>query len=445
MVCVPALKPPVVYGHGPMAGEETYGTVEPGDSPAPGRPSGMGGEPVIGARPKPWRDERVLRVVSQVVAVVVVLLVLRWLIGNLLNNLDEAGIDTGFGVLDQPTNFNVRDDPGFDARSPIWPDLLLVGIRNTIAAASVGIILASILGLLIGVGRLSENFLVARLSQIYVEVFRNIPPLVIIIFFGFAVFTFGPFPIFNPSNPPWQYRVPGSDNVFLILSNDRWAFPSLAKDGNNGLFWVLLIVALIAAIAMWIWRTRVNLATGQPHRRVLFSTLTFLGLAVLFFLALGTPFRMSWPAVSESGRVIEGGIATNAGYISVTVALGLYTASHIAEIIRGSILAVPRGQSEASNALALSSFQRYRYVVLPQAMRIAIPPTINQFLNLVKNTSLATAVAYPDVTALVKTAIGNGKPAVQLMLVLMLIYLSFSISISIVMNFVNRRFQLVGR
>lgn len=413
-----------------MAGAETTDTVT---------------SPVTPTRPKPWRDERVLRIVSQVAAVVIVVLVLRWLIGNLLTNLDEAGIDTGFGVLDQPTNFNIRDDPGFDPRSPIWPDLLLVGIRNTTAAASVGIVIASVLGVLIGVGRLSENFLVARLSQVYVEVFRNIPPLVIIIFFGFAIFTFGPFPIFNPSNPPWQYSLPGTDNIFLILSNDRWAFPSLSEDGNNGIFWVLLLVALVAAVAVWLWRTRVNLATGAPHHRVVLSLLTFLGLAVLFFIALGTPYRVSWPAVSESGRIIEGGFATNGGYISITVALGLYTASHIAEIIRGSILAVPRGQSEASNAVALSSFQRYRFIVLPQAMRIAIPPTINQFLNLVKNTSLATAVAYPDITALVKTAIGNGKPAVQLLLILMLIYLSFSILISIVMNFVNRRFQLVGR
>jgi general L-amino acid transport system permease protein len=159
----------------------------------------------------------------------------------------------------------------------------------------------------------------------------------------------------------------------------------------------------------------------------------------------GGPLNLSWPAVSESGRVIEGGFTTNAGYLSVTIALGLYTASHIAEIIRGSILAVPKGQSEASNALALSGFQRYRFVVLPQALRIAIPPTINQFLNLTKNTSLATAVGYPDITALIKTAIGNGKPAVQLLLVLMIIYLLFSFMWSILLNFVNRRFQLVGR
>lgn len=383
--------------------------------------------------------------VGQIAAVVAVVLVIRWLVNNLTTNLEDAGIGTGFGVLEQPTNFTVRDDPGFDSRSPLFPDLLLVGIRNTAIASVVGIFLATILGTLIGIGRLSENWLVARVSQVYVEVFRNIPPLVIISFFGFAVFTFGPFPAFNPSSPPTQVRIPGTDQVFLILSNDRWGVPSFATDGSTGVFWVMVLVALAAAVGVWLWRTRVNVLTGAPHRRVLFAFGAFAVITAISFIALGTPYRWSFPAVSESGRVIDGGFATNSGYLAVTLALGLYTASHIAEIIRGSILAVPKGQTEASNALALSGFQRYRFVVLPQAMRIAIPPVINQFLNLTKNTSLGTVVAYPEITALIKTAIGNGKPAVQLLVVLMAIYLTFSILISLVMNQVNRRMQLVGR
>ncbi len=396
-------------------------------------------------RPPVWRDIRVLRIVGQVAAVAAVVLLLRWLIGNLLTNLEAANIETGFGVLDQPTNFTIRDDPGFDSRSPIFPNMLWVGIKNTAVSAAVGIVIATVLGVLIGIGRLSDNFLVARLSQIYVEVLRNIPPLVVITFFGFAIFTFGPFPAFNPSNPPSQLSFPWSDNTALILSNDRWGFPSLASDGNTGLFWILVLAALAVAAGVWRWRTRVNIDTGQPHRRVLWSLLTLLGISAVAFVALARPYRMSWPSVSESGRIIEGGFATNAGYMALTLALGLYTASHIAEIIRGSILAVPKGQSEASNALALNGFQRYRFVVLPQAMRIAIPPTINQFLNLTKNTSLGSAVAYPEITQLIRTAIGNGKPAVQLLLVLMIIYLSFSFLISLVMNVVNRRMQLVGR
>ncbi len=396
-------------------------------------------------RPPLWRDERVLRVVGQVVAVVIVFFTLRWLIGNLLTNLEAANIDTGFGVLRQPTNFAIRDDPGFDPRSPIFPNLLWVGIKNTAISAFVGITIAVTLGTLIGIGRLSSNWIVSKLCQLYVETFRNIPPLVIIIFFAFAVFTFGPFPLFNPSNAPWEGKVPGTDNTFLILSNDRWAFPSFATTGAVGLFWILMALALAFAVGVWRWRTQVSLRTGQPHHRVLYFLGAFVLTGILAFLISGSPYRMSWPAVSENGRNVDGGIATNAGYISLTIALGLYTASHVGEIIRGSILAVAKGQTEASNALALSGFQRYRFVVLPQALRIAMPPAINQFLNLTKNTSLATAVAYPEITALIKTAIGNGKPAVQLLVVLMAIYLTFSIFWSVTLNYVNSRLQLVGR
>src|SRR5690606_22536442 len=145
-----------------------------------------------------------------------------------------------------------------------------------------------------------------------------------------------------------------TDSNFLILSNDRWGFPSFMADGNIGVFWILMVVVLVAAIVVWKWRTKVNIDTGAPHRRVLFSLASFLGLGAVAFFATGVPCHWSWPAVSENGRLIEGGFATNAGYLSVTVALGLYTASHVAEITRGSILAVPKGQSEASNALALS-------------------------------------------------------------------------------------------
>lgn len=386
-----------------------------------------------------------MRIVGQIVAVVAVGGTLYWLINNLLTNLDASGIPIDFGVFDQPTNFSIRDDPGFNDRSPLFPNLLWVGIKNTAVSAGFGILLAIVLGTLVGIGRLSSNWLVSKLSQLYVEGFRNIPPLVLIAFFGFAVFTFGPFPPFNPSSLPTQLKLPGSDSNLMILSNDRWGVPSIATTGSTGLFWILMLVVLVAAIAVWRWRTQVNLDTGQPHRRVLYALGALLGLGLVAFVATGTPYRMSWPAVSESGRLIEGGFATNAGWMSLTVALGLYTASHVAEIVRGSIQAVAKGQSEASNALALSGFQRYRFVILPQALRIAIPPMINQFLNLTKNTSLGVVVAYPESTSLIRTAIGNGKPAVPLLAVLMLIYLGFSFFWSIMLNIVNRRFQLVGR
>ncbi len=393
------------------------------------------------SRPPFWRDVRVLRVLGQVAAVGAVFLLLRYLFGNLTSNLQRLGISTSFDFLQLPTNFQIPFHELFNPRSPVW-EMTMVGLKNTFLAGLFGILIACVVGLLVGISRLSENWLIAKMAALYVEFFRNIPPLVIIIFFGFAVFTFGPFPILRDS---WEFGFFGSDNNWLIINNDRWGIPSLTETGSIGLFWAAVIVGLIAAVLVWRWRSKVFENTGQPHRRVLWSLGTLLAAALIGFLIAGGPFEVSWPMISENRRTIENGFMVNWGFMALTVALGLYTASHIAEIIRGSILAVHSGQSEAANALALSAFQRYRHVVLPQAMRIAVPPTINQFLNLVKNTSLGTAVSYADVTSLTVTSIGNGRPAFQSIIILMGVYLVFSLSISLILNYVNRRMQLVSR
>jgi general L-amino acid transport system permease protein len=337
-------------------------------------------------RPPFWRDVKVLRIIAQIVSVLVVGLVLYWLINNLITGLDDQGIPFGFGFIDDPAGFAIRDSP-FDPTSPIW-ELIVVGIKNTLAVAVVGIVIAMVLGIIIGVGRLSSNWVVKKLATLYVEIFRNIPPLVIIIFVGSALFVnnsrLNPF---TAASTPNLIKLPGSDNNFMILSRSRLGFPSFVHDQNAGLFWLIMLVGLAVAIGVWRWRTKVNIATGEPHHRVLYSLATLLIFGIGAYAALQAPIKMSWPAVSENGRTIEGGLTTNDAYISLTLALGLYTASHIAEIIRGSILAVNRGQTEAANALALSTFQRYRFVILPQAFRIAIPAIINQMLNLTKNTS----------------------------------------------------------
>lgn len=388
-----------------------------------------------------YRDVRVIRVVGQFLAVVLAVFILYWLVNNLLSNMNRLGISTSFDFLSGPTNFQIPYLQEFDSRSPVW-EMVLVGVKNTFLAGLFGIVLASVMGLLVGVSRLSENWLVARLATFYVEFFRNIPPLVIIIFVGFAVFTFGPFPIFAES---WEFKFPGTSDNLLIVNNDRWGIPGFTRVDSLTLFYVVLALTVVVGVLVWRWRTRVFEQTGQPHRRVLWFLLVLVvGLVIAYFIA-GQPLEMSWPVISENRRRIDGGFIVNWGFMAITVALGLYTASHIGEIIRGSILAVPHGQSEAANAVALSSFQRYRYVVLPQAMRVALPPTINQYLNLVKNTSLGTAVGYAEITAITKTSVGNGRPAFQSFIIVMAVYLSFSLVISLILNVVNRRIQLVAR
>jgi len=393
------------------------------------------------ARPPFYRDVRVIRIVGQALAVLVVIGIVYWLVNNLLSNMDRLGISTSFDFLFGPTNTAIPYHGSFDPRSPVW-QMVLIGVKNTFLAAFFGIILATIMGVVVGVSRLSENWLVARLATFYVELFRNIPPLVIIIFFGAAVFTAGPFPIFSES---WEFNLPATDNSLLIVNNDRWGIPGFTQTSNLLLFYVVIAIGVIGAIWVWRRRTKNFERTGQPHRRVLWSLgVLLLGLIVAYFVA-GQPVEISWPVISENRRRIDGGFIINWGWMSVTVALGLYTASHLGEIIRGSILAVHRGQSEAGNALALSAFQRYRFVILPQATRIALPPTINQYLNLVKNTSLGTAVGFAEITALTKTSVGNGRPAFQSFIIVMGVYLVFSLTISLVLNVVNRRLELETR
>lgn len=393
------------------------------------------------SRPPLWRDVRVLRVAGQVAAVVVVFLILQWLIGNLVTNYGRLNISFDFGFLNQPTQFQIANHPQFNPRSPVWR-MVLVGVKNTALAGVFGIALAGVLGLIIGIGRLSQNWLAAKLSAAYVEFFRNIPPLVVIVFFAFAVFLYGPLP-----NLRQAIEIPlfGTGRTALILSNAEWGVPGMRSTGNLLAFGVSALVAVVAAAVVWRWRTRLNERSGEPHHRVLWSLGVLLAILVVSYVALGGPLVIDWPQLSENRRRIASGFSINSGFMSVAGALGLYTASHVAEIIRGSILAVPWGQTEASFALALTNFQRYRFVVLPQAMRIAVPPLINQALNLIKNTSLAAAVGYAEITTLTQTSIGNGRPAVQSVVILMVVYLGFSLLVSLILNIVNRRLQLVTR
>ena len=390
----------------------------------------------VATRPPFWRDLRVLRVAVQVVVVVLVVLGIRQLLHNLVTGLEDTGISTTFDFLDAPAGFRVADSD-FDPRSSSTA-LFAQGVKNTLLVAVVGIAIASIVGLLVGIARLSSNWLLARLATVFVETLRNIPPLVVIIFFFAAMF--------RDSLPPVREArrlgTPVGEETAFVFSNSSFAVPSFLREDGLAAWLVLMAVALVAAVGLWIWRTRVEIETGRPARRVAIAGGTVVGAAVVGLVLLD-PLSMSWPRLAENR--INGGFSFTTAYAALTLALALYTASHIAEIIRGSIQSVHRGQFEAAEALALSGFQRYRFVILPQALRIAVPPTINQYLNLTKNTSLAVAIGYPDLTNLTKSLIGNGKPAPQSIAILMALYLVFSLVISLIVNVLNRRLKLVDR
>ncbi len=407
----------------------------------PNPPEPVAGTPHAPAASAWWRRTGFLSAVGQAALVVAVVYAGWWLYGNLVDNLSKTRIPTDFDFLTQPTGFAIPENFGFDPSLPIWR-MVLIGVQNTFLAGIVGVLLASIVGLVVGVARLSGNWLVARMAQVYVEGFRNTPPLVVIVFFSFAVFSFGPLPVFPEA---MDLRLPGSDSNWVVLSKSRIGIPSLSAERHIGLFWLIVACGVVAAAGAWAWRSRRHVSTGEPHRRVLWALGTLAVVVIVAFVALGGPYAWSWPARSENGRRLVSGFGTSAAYLSLTLALALYTASHIAEVVRASILAVPKGQSEAAGALALSSFQRYRHVILPQGLRVAVPPTINQYLNLIKNTSLGIVVGYADITNLTRTSIGNANPAPQSIAVLMGVYLVFSLVISLILNLYNRTVQLRER
>ncbi len=396
--------------------------------------------------PALWRDVRILRVAGQAMAIIVVVAVIRWMFHNLIVSMDEIGLPKGFDFLDSPYGVALRDAHGFEVRDPVWR-ALLIGLQNTVMASVVGIFIATLVGVFLGIARLSSNWLVAKGASLYVETLRNIPPLVVIIFFGAAIFTFGPFPAWAVSRGsfPWQGRWPGSEDNWIIVSKDRWAIPSLASESNVGIFWLLVLAAALVAVGVWVWRTRYSSVTGNRHHRVLWSVGVFVVIVAACFATLGGPYSWSWPAISENGRRVVGGFSTNSGYMALTLGLGLYTASFVAEIVRGSILAVPKGQTEAATSVALKPGQRYRHVILPQAQRIAIPPYISECANLIKNTSLGLAVAYPDLFLVAVTAWGINFPAPQLIGIIMIVYLTMNLIVSALLNVYNRYIQLKER
>ena len=371
-----------------------------------------------------------LRVAFQVLFLIAVVLLLWYLLMTLRYNLRNSGLPTGFAFLDGPAGVDIRDS-SFRPAQPIR-DAIRVGLINTIRVALVGIVLATIVGVTVGIARLSTNWLVRKAAAFYVESLRNIPVLVIIVFVYTAVVLKLP-PISQPAE--WLGMV--------VFSNRGLVVPWGVGQATIDTFLIVLGAGLLLAVLVGVWRTRAFDRTGQPHHRLLWGVTVLVIVAAAAYAALGGPLTITVP--TRDGRVVEGGISLGPEYAALLIALVLYTGSHIAEIVRGSILAVPIGQTEAAQAIALTGFQRMRYVILPQAMRIMVPPLANQYLNLTKNSSLAVAIGYFELTRITGQIIANGNPAPQMISILMACYLGLSLLISLVANIVNRSLRLDTR
>jgi len=384
--------------------------------------------PTVTVRPPPWRNVRVLSWVFQLVVFAVVAVVFLWLYGNYEENVARTGIPTNFDFLDNPTSFEIPGND-FSQTQPVR-DVLVEGFLNTLRVSVVGIVLATILGTLIGIGRLSRNWVVRRISTVYVEVVRNVPLLIILTFIFLGV-------VLQALPTIQEAWTPGG---VAVLSNRGIGVPWY--EGGSG--FQLLLLAVIGLVGWWAiarWRRGVSGRTGEPSRAGLYGGGFFLAVTIGGWFAFG--FGVTTPVVA--GRQIAGGMRIDPSYFALLVALVVYTASHIAEIVRGSIQAVPRGQEEAARALALSPSQRMWNVVLPQAMRIAIPPLGNQYLNLIKNSSLGAGFAYFELTNVTRVTVGNGSPAVPAFTLALAIYVGLSLLTSVLVNIANRRFILVER
>lgn len=381
------------------------------------------------AKPPPWRDVRVIAWVFQVLVVGVVVAVVARLWTNYQDNTRAINIPSNFDFLEQPANFPIAGSK-FRQTQPVR-DAIVEGLFNTLRLAVTGIILATVLGTLLGIARLSQNFIVRKAAQAYVEFVRNVPLFCILILMYTAV-VLGALP--DPrGGGSWELGP-------VAVLNTRGISVFWFEGGNMKFVGVLAAAAIAFTVAAVARRARSD-RSGVPARSGLWGLLAAVAVGAIVWLILG--LGVTRPELS--GLRTNGGITMSAPYAASLLALVIYTSSHIAEIVRGSIQAVPKGQGEAANALALSGFQRMWFVVLPQAMRIGVPAIGNQFLNLAKNSSLAAAISFPELTAIIGLTVANRSPAVPSYTLLLLAYLVLSLALSAVVNLANRRLAVVER
>jgi general L-amino acid transport system permease protein len=389
-------------------------------------------ETIAAAPPRPslWRNVRFRRVLGQVLFAVVVVVVLRELFLNLEFSVAQRAQSLSFGFLNSQAGFAIGEGIEYSTTDPV-SRAFVVGLVNTLRVSALGIVLATVLGLFIGIARLSPNWLVRKISQLYVDVVRNTPVLIQIVFWWSAVFLAIP-------------TIQNSLSLFDVayLSNRGAVIPWFRLEAGASTWRWLLLAALVAAVVVWQWRTRLNERTGRAHHRVLWSAGVFLAIAAGGFVVSGTPMAANVPEVLE--RSYRGGVRFSPEFAALLVGLVIYTAAFIAEIIRGSIQAVAKGQREAAEALGLSRFQQLRFVILPQALRIAIPAINSQYLNLMKNSSLALAIGFPELAQISSSVINHRGNEPQVLLLMMGTYLAISLTISLVMNVLNRSVTMKG-
>lgn len=391
------------------------------------------------ARPAPpkkrdwsWRSQALRSLLYQVVALVLVISAGYYLLGNTLENMRLRGIKSGFDFLVQPAGFGIGESIiPFDS-SESYVKAFAIGVSNTLRVAALGIVLATLLGTFIGIGRLSRNFLLRSLCGAYVEFFRNVPLLLQLFIWYF---------ILTETLPTIEEALKPLPGVFFSKNGLQFPIPLWAE--GHALTLAGMFLGLV--LAVW-WGRQVRRhfeASGQLRPVALPALALLAGLGLLGWLLGGSPAALDIPESTEL-NVVGGGSLTPE-YMTVLMGLTIYTAAYIAEIVRGGIQAVPFGQHEASSALGLSRGMEVRLVLLPQALRVIIPPVTSQYLNLTKNSSLAVAVGYPDLVSISTTSLNQTGRAIECIAIIMACYLTLSLLTSWFMNAYNRRSLLKER
>ena len=378
-----------------------------------------------------WRSQAFRGLIYQVLALAVIVFAVWYLVHNTLANMAARGIQSGFGFLLDTAGFDIGESViPFESNEPYWK-AFLVGVLNTLRVAIVGVVLATLLGTLLGVGRFSANAIVRGLCYGYVELFRNVPVLLQLLMW-YLFFT----DLLPAMDSAWEAGG-------FRLSKSGLSFPIPVWQLGQALAGIGLLVGLVAAWAYRRWALRSFEATGRV--RSLFWTPVAIVLAMMLagWLFGGAPTAWSIPKLD--GFALEGGASATPEFLAVLIGLVLYTSAFIAEVVRAGINSVSGGQMEAAGSLGLSRGQGMRLVVLPQALRVIIPPLTSQYLNLTKNSSLAVAIGYPDVVSIANTSLNQTGRAVECIAVVMAVYLTTSLATSAFMNWYNKRSSIKER
>jgi general L-amino acid transport system permease protein len=371
-------------------------------------------------------------VLMQAAVLGALLLAIVWLVANVQSNLERQNINSGFGFLSERAGFGINQTLIDYTEDSSFGRVLTVGLLNTLLVSVLGVFFATVLGFSLGVARLSSNWLINKIAMVYVEIFRNVPLLLQIMFWYFGVLRSLPTP-----------RQAASFGDAIFLSNRGIVVPAIEAGGGAGWY----AAALAIGLAAFIWlRRRARLALADGTMMPVWRPLLMVTVASFGFAALlaGVPFSLDMPALK--GFNFRGGITVIPEFVALLLALSLYTAAFIAEIVRAGIQSVSKGQREAAAALGLPDKTALSLVVIPQALRVIIPPLTSQYLNLTKNSSLAVAIAYPDIVSVFAgTTLTQVGQAVEIIFITMMIYLSLSLLTSFAMNRYNARIALVGQ